>query len=191
MALSPSLRLLSAAWLALALAVTASGALARAPVPALPLTIAVMTLVAIAVAWGTHAGREFVNGLSLPALAWFQAWRVVPGVAFLVLYALGQMPGRFAVPAGVGDVAVALVAPLAARWASNNTRATRIAFALWVAAGTLDLLGVVRAAAVVSLADPASMHLLRELPLGLLPTFAVPLTFAAHALTIRRLTKTS
>jgi hypothetical protein len=30
------------------------------------------------------------------------------------------------------------------------------------------------------------MHLLRELPLGLLPTFAVPLTFAAHAIALRR-----
>jgi hypothetical protein len=39
---------------------------------------------------------------------------------------------------------------------------------------------VVRAAFVLSSANPGSMHLLRELPLALLPTFAVPLTFAVH-----------
>jgi hypothetical protein len=182
-----SIRILGAAWLALALVATGSGALLHAPVPALPLTVTTMTVFAIAVAWGTAAGRAFVDRFSLPALAWFQGWRVVPGAAFLVLYALDLMPGRFAIPAGVGDVAVALLAPLAARWAAQNGGIARIAFAVWVAAGTIDLLGVVRLAAVVSLSDPGSMHLLRELPLGLLPTFAVPLTFAAHAVTIRRL----
>jgi hypothetical protein len=182
-----SIRIIGAGWLGLALVVTASGALLRAPVPTLPLTVAGLTVFAIALAWGTAAGRAFVDRLSLPALAWFQAWRVVPGAAFLLLFALDRMPGRFAIPAGVGDVAVALLAPLAAQWASKETRAARLAFAAWVAAGTFDLLGVVRLAAVVSLDDASSMQLLRELPLGLLPTFAVPLTFVAHAITIRHL----
>jgi hypothetical protein len=110
----------------------------------------------------------------------------VPGAAFLVLYALGELPWGFAVPGGIGDIAIALTAPAAA-WASRRSDASaRRAYLAWNALGFLDLANVVREGAIHALADPASMHLLREMPLGLLPAFAVPVTFAAHLLAFRR-----
>jgi hypothetical protein len=175
-----------AAWLGLALWVVASGALAAAPLLALPAVIGTLTASTLAVLWRTPGGRAWSSRVSLPALVWFHAWRVVPGAAFLVLYSQGALPWGFAVPGGVGDVVIALLAPLAAWAATSSSKGARAAFVVWSLLGALDLAFVVRAAFVLSRADPWSMHLLREMPLGLLPTFAVPLTFATHALALRR-----
>lgn len=62
-----------------------------------------------------------------------------------------------------------------------------MALGLWQFLGIADLLVVVSTAFRLTAADPLSMQLLRELPLGLLSTWAVPLTFVVHALAVRRL----
>jgi hypothetical protein len=186
-----SLRAPLGAWLVAAFVAVASGVLAHAPVQALPATIATLTAGTLLVVWGTAAGRAFEERLSLAHLAWYHAWRIVPGAAFLVLYARGALPWAFAVPGGIGDIAVGLLAPLAARAALSPRLAGRLAFVAWTAFGFFDLAGVVGTAFVLSRADPSSIHLLRELPLGLLPTFAVPLTFAAHAIALRKIARAS
>src|SRR5678815_4016387 len=174
-------------WFAAALAFVASGALARAPAFALPASITLLTFATLVVLWGTAPGRAWSGRLSLAMLAWFHVWRVVPGVAFLVLHAQGALPWGFAVPGGIGDVAVGVVAPLAA-WLGTkvDSRSALAGYVALTVLGIVDLANVVRAALILSLHDPASMHLLRQLPLGLLPTFAVPITFAAHALALHR-----
>jgi hypothetical protein len=171
-----------AAWFVVAVAVVVSGRLARAPVEALPILIASLTAASTAALVWTHDGRALRARLSLPALIGFQAWRVVPGALFLVLYQRGELPGAFALTAGIGDIAVAIMAAFAARFVQS--RAVLLAFTF---IGILDLAIVVRTAYVVASADPVSMHLLREMPLGLLPTFAVPITLAAHALALGHL----
>lgn len=173
-------------WLTGALAFVGSGAFAKAPGAALPLTVVSLTALCLGALLSDREGRFWADAVSLGRLAWFHAWRAVPGAAFLVLYAAGELPRGFAIPGGIGDIAVALTAPLAA-WASRRSGARAgWAYLAWNALGFLDLANVVREGAVQTLADPASMHLLRELPLGLLPAFAVPLTFAAHVLAFRR-----
>jgi len=176
-----------AVWLAAATLAVATGLVARAPALILPACVIGLTALTLLVLASTEGGRRFANGVSLPALAWFHAWRVVPGAAFLAIYASGSgLAWSFAVPGGIGDIAVGLTAPLGAWLANRPEKAARAGFVAWSALGAIDLANVVRAAVVESLASPASMHLLRELPLGLLPTFAVPLTFVAHALAFRR-----
>jgi hypothetical protein len=175
------------AWSAAAAAVVGSGAFARAPAAVLPGTIAALTALTLAAVLVTAEGRRWADRASLAGLALFHAWRVVPGVAFLVLLTQGALLWAFAGPGGVGDVAVAVTAPLAAWAAKRPGRGARAGYAVWSALGFADLANVVVHGALCTRADPASMHLLRELPLGLLPTFAVPLTFAAHILAFRRL----
>lgn len=173
-------------WLCAAFAAVASGAFASAPAPVLPLTVAVMTALSLGAVLAQREGRAWADAVSKASLAWFHVWRAAPGVAFLVLYARGSLPWGFAVPGGVGDLAIALTAPLAARAAGRSDRAARRGYLAWNVLGLLDLVNVVREGALHTRIDPTSMHLLRELPLGLLPAFAVPLAFAAHALALRR-----
>jgi hypothetical protein len=173
-------------WLFGAVVAVASGAFARAPAPVLPLTVVGLTAVSVGALLADRAGRAWADTVSKASLAWFHVWRAAPGAAFLVLYAHGSLPWGFAVPGGMGDLAIALTAPLAAWAAGRNDRGARRGYLAWNVLGFLDLANVVREAVQHTLADPGSMHLLRELPLGLLPTFAVPLSFAAHALALRR-----
>ena len=53
--------------------------------------------------------RRFVLAQDLRTLTMMQHWRVI-GFGFLPLYAFGLLPGLFAWPAGLGDVAVGLAA---------------------------------------------------------------------------------
>jgi hypothetical protein len=174
-------------WLVAAVAFTASGRLARAPAPILPATVLSLTLLAIALVMATPSGRSWAAQASLSRLAWFHTWRILPGAAFLILHARGQLPWLFAVPGGVGDILIGVSAPVAAWAATRPGRGARAGYVVWSVLGFLDLAGVVRAAFVCTRLDPASMHLLRELPLGLLPTFLVPITFTVHFLIFYRL----
>ena len=174
-------------WLSAALVLVGAGALAHAPAPVLPLTIVLLTVATLWSVLSSEEGRRWADAIPPARLALFHVWRLAPGIAFLFLYGHGWLPRDFAVPGGVGDIAVALTAPLAAWAAGRSGRGAQTAYLVWNVFGFLDLANVVRAAAVLTAADPASMHLLRVLPLGLLPAFAVPLTFAAHVLALRGL----
>jgi hypothetical protein len=174
-------------WLAAAAAAVGFGAFARAPAIALPRTVIGAAAIVLGTLLGRARGRRWADAVAPAHLAWFHAWRLVPGAAFLVLYARGALPWGFAVPGGIGDIAIALSTPAAAWAARRQTHAARTLFLAWSVLGFADLANVVAHAMLSTRADPSSMHLLRELPLGLLPTFAVPLTFAAHVLAFWRM----
>jgi hypothetical protein len=143
--------------------------------------------------------RGFVLGLDLRLLTAVQTWRVLGGV-FLFLYAFGLLPGLFAWPAGVGDMAVGVAAVFALyavmREAPNWPRrvfwlnvAGLIDFAAALATGVLtsnSALGI--------LASGAPRADLGALPLSLIPTFLVPMWIIAHMISLlqlRRLLVTS
>jgi hypothetical protein len=112
----------------------------------------------------------------------------VGGVVFLIYLALGHLPALFALPAGLGDIATGIAAPLVARRLAQGTgRRTALWFNVFgmtdlVVAGTLgtltQLLNVTPSAAPLS-----------ELPLVLIPTAAVPLLFALHITSVLALPK--
>ncbi|HEU5434266.1 MAG TPA: hypothetical protein VFU81_21520 [Thermomicrobiales bacterium] len=129
-------------------------------------------------------------------IAWFtwpHALRVV-GIVWLLLLARGDLPAGFAVPAGLGDIAVGLAAPFVARELARSTdsaaitRATR--FHLF---GLLDLAVAVAAATAVApspgsfFAVGPSLAALSLLPLALNVTVAVPLFVALHLVSLRQL----
>lgn len=103
----------------------------------------------------------------------------VAGVAFLLTMALGQLPPLFALPAGLGDIATGIAAPLVALKLAHGAGRRR---AQWFnALGITDLvvaltLGALTGFQLISNAPSA----LGELPLALIPTAAVPLLLVLH-----------
>ena len=111
----------------------------------------------------------------------------VVGVVFLLVMALGHLPAVFALPAGLGDIAIGVAAPLVARrLAHGGGHAMAVRFNLL---GILDLAVAITAGflAYRPLDVIPSTEPLTLLPLVLIPTTAVPLAVALHIVSLRRL----
>jgi hypothetical protein len=128
--------------------------------------------------------------LDLPGLIAAQIFRVV-GVLFIIAWIGGTLPGGFALPAAIGDVAVGLTAPFVAT-AVARRRALGAAW-IWAVLGTADLiiaitLGVLQGGPPLGLlAGPVTTNLVAHYPLSLIPTFGVPLALLLHLRTFRAL----
>jgi hypothetical protein len=153
--------------------------------PPLPLGLAVLTPLVIFAVWFGYSQefRRFVLSLNPRTLTFIQTWRT-EGFTFLVLYTYGILPGVFALPAGWGDIAIGVTAPLIALNLVNS--AHRRAFVLWNVIGVIDLVTAVTMGTTAYLIAPhaAATTALTELPLSLIPTFAVPLFLILHAISI-------
>lgn len=105
----------------------------------------------------------------------------IEGVVFLLYMALGHLPALFALPAGLGDIATGLAAPLVARKLAQGTG--RRAAIRWNVFGMTDLvlaliLGALTAFVLTHISPSGAP--ISELPLALIPTVGVPLLFALH-----------
>jgi hypothetical protein len=102
-------------------------------------------------------------------------------VVFLFYLALGHLPALFALPAGLGDIAAGIAAPLVAY---RLARGTGRRAALWHNTfGLTDLVVALTLGALTGFGllniTPSSAPI-TELPLALIPTATVPLLFALH-----------
>jgi hypothetical protein len=96
----------------------------------------------------------------------------VVGVLFLIVMALGHLPAAFALPAGLGDIAIGVSAPFVARRLARGTgHAGAVRFNVL---GILDL----AIAGIIGFLLLPSTAPLTLLPLALIPTTAVPLAVA-------------
>lgn len=174
---SQTVFLILAAWGLAAVAVTSSGVLADVPRPALPAAIAVLSVAAVAVCLGVPKLRWWLRHA---APRWLIAVHVVRfvGVYFLWLAARERLPAAF-VAAGWADIAVAAWAVLLLATGLGRSKVSLLA---WNIVGLIDILLVVGAAARLALRAPESLVELTHLPLGLLPTFIVPMIIASHVL---------
>jgi hypothetical protein len=133
------------------------------------------------------AAPGMVSRLELP-----HTFRMLDGAAFLIIMGFGHLPALFALPAGIGDIAAGLAAPLAARGLARG--AGRRA-ALWFNAfGITDLvvaltLGAVTAYQLIRVAPSGAP--ISELPLALVPTVGVPLLLAVHITSVSALARDS
>jgi hypothetical protein len=186
-------------WLALAFFLSARGSFARAP-GALPLPILIGVtaplLVFLAAFWVSRAFQHFVLTVDLRLVTGIQAWRFA-GLGFLALYTYGVLPGRFAWPAGLGDMAIGLTAPwLVLGLIRVRGFAAGRLFVVWNLLGILDLVVAVSTGAIVSaLATGAAGEIttapMAQLPLVLIPAFLVPFFVMLHLTALfqaRRLT---
>ncbi len=198
-ALEPGLSTIAAAtlaiWFAAVLVLAASGAFAASPAqPPLGIFLAIVLpplLFALLYRLSRRV-RDFALGIDLRWLTAIQGWRVL-GAMFLALYAFGLLPGLFAWPAGLGDAAVGLAAPFVLlamlRGAPHWPR--RVA---WLnIAGLVDFAGAIGTGVMTSnsslgfFADGLPHADLGELPLSLVPTFAVPLWTIFHMISLLQL----
>jgi hypothetical protein len=176
-------------WIGLSWALAEHGAyLADPREPRLGLPLALFgSFVVLLSATRIPAVQRILAEPSMPArLAWPQMFRVVGGV-FLVVMGLGGLPMAFALPAGLGDVAIGFAAPFVARGAS---RSRLIWFNIF---GILDLVVAVTVGFLAGQGPLQVLHVapstlaLTELPLALIPTTGVSLALALHVTSLRLL----
>ncbi|HEY2819856.1 MAG TPA: hypothetical protein VGJ06_02345 [Candidatus Acidoferrum sp.] len=141
--------------------------------------------------------RDFVLSADLRLVVGMQAWRWA-GFGFLTLYTYKVLPGIFAWPAGLGDMAVGVTALLVlASLLRKPAFAAGKRFVVWNLLGILDLVVAVTIGAFVPLLAPnfygaTSTAPMAQLPLVLIPTYLVPSFLMLHLtalLQARRLAK--
>jgi hypothetical protein len=117
----------------------------------------------------------------------------VQGVTFLMLYASGLLPGLFALPAGVGDVATGLMALGIAMGATRRGELRSRTVLLWNMFGIADLIVALTMGFFTSpsplqrFAFDHPNQLISMFPLVLIPTFLVPLAILLHVISLRQL----
>ncbi len=153
--------------------------------PPILLGLAVLTPIVVFAVWSkaSEGFRKFAQSLNPQLLTMVQSWRIA-GYVFLVLYAYRILPGAFALPAGWGDVAVGLTAPLVAMTLTKSEH--RKSFILWQVLGISDLVIAVTTGTTSRLISPHGIATtaVTVLPLSLIPTFAVPLFAILHFICI-------
>ncbi len=176
-------------WFGLAAVAGATGLLTAPPnEPFRPVLLSVLVpiVVFLAIYAGSPQFRGFVLSRDIRIATMLQSWRVV-GFGFLLLYSFDALPGLFAWPAGLGDVAVGLTAPLVVLALTRRPEFARSStFVAWNLLGLFDF---VVAAAVATLASGAFPYLgagpvtsapMEVWPLSLFPSFFVPLFVFVH-----------
>lgn len=129
------------------------------------------------------AFRDFILSLDLRLAAGMQAWRFA-GLGFLFLYAYKVLPGLFALPAGLGDMAVGFAAPwMILGLARHPEFAASSVFVRWNWFGILDLVVALCLGASMAMAAPGTISTapMATLPLLIVPVFLVPLFLMLHA----------
>jgi len=183
-----SVTLILTVWFVLVVSLGAFGAFVGPPgTPPIAGAIAVGAplLLFFACLWLSQSFRGFVLSLDLQLIAAMQAWRWA-GLGFLSLYAHNVLPAMFALPAGLGDMAVGFAAPwMILALARRPDFAASRAFIRWNALGILDLvvavsLGALSATLSTGAPGEISTAPMATLPLLLIPAFLVPLFVMLH-----------
>ncbi|MEM6785597.1 MAG: hypothetical protein AAF624_17895 [Bacteroidota bacterium] len=174
-------------WFVVTLGVVLSGVLANVPAPAPAL--AVLLAGGVLLAYAALPGfRTRLNAIPLGLLVGWHLLRIVAGGNFLRLHAQGVLPADFALPAGIGDVAVGIGAllmlvialPVRKPW-------QRTTLLVWNVLGLVDILAVLGNGARYAVSQPDLVVPFTKLPLAMLPLFVVPLVIVAHVLVFVRL----
>lgn len=177
-----------AIWFGLVFLLGASGAFVRTPSqPPLPILIGAMTpmIVFVAAYLGSGAFRTSIRSADLGLLTAIQAWRA-GGLGFLALYAHGILPGLFALPAGLGDIAIGVTAPwVALALVRRPGFAASRPFIVWNILGIADLviavsMGALSSGFIFGHNGGITTAAMAQLPLVLIPAYLVPLFIMLH-----------
>jgi len=177
-----------ALWLGLVFLLGAQGAFVGSP-GSPPLAIFFGFAIPLAVFFAAYFGwsgfRAFVLGADLRFVATIQAWRWA-GLGFLSLYAYGVLPGLFAFPAGLGDMAIGVSAPwIVLGLIRRPSFATSQRFVIWNIMGIIDLVVAVSMGAICSgflrgLTGNVTTGPMAQLPLVFIPAYLVPIFIMLH-----------
>lgn len=184
----PTMAVVLMVWFALVFLLGARGAFVTpSGAPPLPILVGFLApLLAFFAGWRmSRRFRAFVLTVDLRLATAIQAWRFA-GLGFLALYAQGVLPGLFAWPAGLGDIAIGITAPWQVLALLRRPGfAAGKSFMVWNLLGILDLLvavgtGVLASGLVVGLAGETTTGPMAQLPLVLIPAYFVPIFIVLH-----------
>jgi hypothetical protein len=176
------------AWLALVVALGARGAFVTpAGTPPVRLLIGVtMALIVFLIGLSlSDRFREVVATADLRLMTAIQAWRFA-GLGFLALYAHGVLPGLFAWPAGLGDIAIGVTAPwILVALVRDRRFAASKTFVVWNLLGVLDLvvaigMGALNSWLALDSAAEVTTRPMAVLPLVVIPAYLVPIFVMLH-----------
>ncbi len=183
-------------WFAVALALSAAGAfrgVANRP-PTIQFGIFVPVVVGAVWLWRSETAARLIEAVPQSWLVGLQFYRVL-GLIFLLLNAQGKLPSLFALPAGNGDVAVGLLAPVVAVAWAREVAGRELMVRTWNLLGLLDLAVAVTTGFLTS-PSPLQMYafdapnvLISTFPLVLVPVFGVPLAVLLHLASLIKLSR--
>ena len=176
-------------WLAMVAFIAGHGYLVGSP-GSPPLGIALSAVLPVVVFLSAYrlsqSFRNFVLAFDLRLAAGIQAWRFA-GLGFIALYTNGVLPGVFAWPAGLGDMAVGMTAPwvMLALIRRPEFAAGKL-FLVWNLFGMLDLITAVGTGGLSAMLAPGTpgsvtMGPMAHLPLALIPCYFVPMLFGGRS----------
>ena len=149
-------------------------------------------LIGIFLIWRLDAVARLIDAVPQEWLVGVQLYRAL-GVIFLILYAAGHLPGLFAWPAGVGDIAVGLLAPVVGLAYARAPSSSGGLITAWNVFGILDLVVAVTAGFMTtpSALQPIQVEpnsaLMTVLPMVLIPVVLVPLSILLHVASLAKL----
>ena len=154
------------------------------------LAVAVPVAAFLSFYWLSANFRNFILSLDIRTLTMIQHWRVI-GFGFLPLYAFGVLPGLFAWPAGLGDVAIGLVAiVMIARIDRDPEFALSKRLVRFHLLGLLDFIVAVVTAGLTAgafptlIANGVTSAPMDVWPLNIFPSFLVPLFIISHLIVV-------
>jgi hypothetical protein len=166
------------------------GVVVRAP--ALPVAIFFPLLIGLPILLLSKRIGSLLDAMPPSWLIGVQLYRILGGI-FLVRWIGGELPAVFALPAGIGDLLVGVMAlpvALSVAYGMPNARSSAVA---WNILGILDLaiavtMGALTTPGPLQLITPDHPNLLiATFPTVMTPAFAVPSSILLHALSLRQL----
>jgi len=158
----------------------------------LPIAIFVPVIVGLILLLRSRKIGLLLDVIPASWLIGLQLYRILGGI-FLVNWFHGTMPGAFALPAGIGDVTVGVLALPVAAMVASGTKAGRKAGMRWNILGLLDFAIAITMGMMTSPGGPlqhaggqANMQL-GTFPTVMTPAFAVPSSIILHGLSIWQL----
>jgi hypothetical protein len=181
-------------WFAASLALAWYGAYDGAPdgLPTIPFGIFVPIVIGALLIWRSPTVARIIDAVPQHWLIGMHVTRVL-GASFLVLFAAGLMPGLFAVPAGLGDLAVVALAPVVAYASVRDPQGSAGAVTRWNLLGLGDFLVAIATGFATgpspfqAAAFDNPNTLIGAFPLVLIPVFLVPLWCMLHIASLAKL----
>ena len=181
-------------WLAAAIVLAALGVyhVNASEVPTIQYGIVLPIFIGALVIWQSEAAKRVIHAVPQEWLVGVQFYRAL-GVIFLILYTTGKLPSLFALPAGIGDIAIGLLAPVVGLAYARAPRKAAGLVAAWNVFGILDLMIAVGTGFMTapSLFQPSEVQptseLMTLLPMVLIPVYLVPLSIVLHVASLTKL----
>jgi hypothetical protein len=144
------------------------------------------------VLWKSETMSRIIDAAPQSWLVGVQFYRIL-GFNFLALLGIGTLPGAFALPAGVGDVLVGVLAPLVALMYACGAKGRDRFVLAWNVLGLLDLLIALTTGFLTSpsplqlLSLNVPNELITAFPLVMIPVFIVPVSVLLHLMSLIKL----